>query len=94
MNGDPVGVAAGEVDAGLNTKKGGPFGYLSLAAVHPEFRGRGIGQVLAGSFFRGFTRQVSKIEVGTQIENYAANRLYQKLGLSSVSSLVTFHRWF
>lgn len=64
---------------GLGNKKG----YLQRLAVHPEFQGRGIGQLLVadGLEWLRFWRS-NQIFVNTQITNHNALNFYLKMGFT------------
>jgi len=70
------------------------LGYLWLLAVAPGHRGKGIGEQLLNSFLREMHRRCSFVEIGTQVNNHAANSLYQQAGLRTAANAATLHRWF
>ena len=58
-----------------------PPAHLMMMVVHPRHRGRGVGEALV----RGFTvemarRRVPRLVLGVRDDNYAARRLYERLG--------------
>lgn len=66
--------------------------YIDLIAVHREFRGRGLGQALIQKAIDYAYQHDKKLFVVTQIENIAANRLYQKMGFLSQSVALLYHK--
>jgi ribosomal protein S18 acetylase RimI-like enzyme len=69
----------------------GPAGTIPLIAVSGSARGRGVGAGLiahAGAWFAG--ERASVVEVGTQIRNVAAARLYEGSGFRLVDSALSF----
>lgn len=59
----------------------GQLGYLQRLGVHPDYRGRGVGESLAGRFLRALQAMgATLVSVNTQEDNLAALSLYHKLG--------------
>lgn len=59
----------------------GRLGYLQRLGVHPAFRGRGVGESLAGRFLQALrAKGAALVCVNTQEDNLAALSLYHKLG--------------
>jgi dTDP-4-amino-4,6-dideoxy-D-galactose acyltransferase len=70
-------------------------GRIGLLAVANEARGRGLGQALVQAALDWFWKQGCHcVRVATQGANVAAQRLYQKEGFRTASSLLQYHRWF
>lgn len=88
-----AGFVVGVKDEKLSRYLSKDLGYLWLIAVAENFTGRGVGSVLIREFLDAFSRKVCLIEIGTQINNYTALRLYQRNNFKVVSSLITFHKW-
>ena len=88
-----AGVALGITDEELSRSLGKRYGYLWLIIVSPEFMGRGFGSKLFDNFCRTFSRQCDLLEIGTQIANIPANRLYMKAGCIYRQGVSTFHKW-
>ena len=57
-------------------------------------RGQGIGEALMRKALDWFSDKVDIIEVGTQVRNYPALHLYQKLGFEIVSANFSLRKWF
>lgn len=70
------------------------FGTIDLIAVDKDVRGEGIGEALLRKAMDWFSGKVDMIEVGTQVRNYPALRLYQKLGFRIVSANFSLRKWF
>lgn len=70
------------------------FGYVDLIAVDRDVRGQGIGEALMRKALDWFSDKVDIIEVGTQVRNYPALHLYQKLGFEIVSANFSLRKWF
>ncbi|HQQ06865.1 MAG TPA: GNAT family N-acetyltransferase [Candidatus Omnitrophota bacterium] len=88
-----VGLALGETDGFLTNTAGFKLGYLWEIAVDPGFRQRGYAAQLFSAFLKSMSGQADHIEVGTQVNNTAANRLYAGAGLVHRAHAVTFHKW-
>jgi ribosomal protein S18 acetylase RimI-like enzyme len=93
VNGAPAGVAIGVVDEAISRGIGRRYGVLWLIIVAPEYRGAGVGARLFETFCREFGRRCDVLEIGTQLQNNAANRLYLSAKCIPRSHLCTFHRW-
>lgn len=87
-----VGYALGRLDPDAG-KTGEPLAYLWMIAVDPAHEGKGLGAALLNEFLRRMHQRAPFVEVGTQVSNAAANRLYRKANLAPVTHLATFHRW-
>lgn len=66
---------------------------IDLLVVHNEFRGKGIAHYLMEAACSYAIEKNKKLQVSTQIENYAANRLYQKYGLRVRKAVGVFHKF-
>lgn len=69
------------------------YGYLSLIAIAGEHTGKGIGRLLLSAFLKKMKRNCSHVEIGTQISNKFANKLYRSFSLQPVCHLATLHKW-
>ena len=67
--------------------------FLWTIAVNAECRGKGIGKELARKFLVDGHQTHSLVEIGTQVENVGANKIYQALGLETKAQVLTFHLW-
>jgi GNAT superfamily N-acetyltransferase len=93
VDGVPAGVAIGVADEEVSRRICRRFGVLWLIIVAPEHQGRGIGALLFEAFCREFGQSCDLLEIGTQIYNLPANRIYLNAGCTPRSHLCTFHRW-
>lgn len=70
-------------------------GVVVLVATSAEHRGKGIARSLTSAALRWFREQGCRwVEVGTQIANTRASRVYQAAGFSLAGSSLTFRRYF
>lgn len=70
-------------------------GQCQLAALHPDFRGRGLGQKLYSAALAWLARQgAKKMVFVTQARNIRTQRLYARLGFQLESIELWYHRWF
>lgn len=79
----------------VHLKPGGQSAEIGLVGVHPDFRGRGMGQGLQTwvlSHLKGLG--VNTVEVATQGRNINAQNLYQKCGYKLKSINLWYHKWF
>ena len=69
---------------------GRPMSTIALIAAARDVRGRGVGPLLIGAA-RDWSRahDVERLEVGTQVSNLKAARLYERCGFRLVASSVT-----
>ena len=68
--------------------------YIGLVGVSTNHSGKGIGSKLMSCFIdEMFSRGIKKVRVVTQGRNYAAQRLYQKVGFVSHSTELWYHKW-
>jgi ribosomal protein S18 acetylase RimI-like enzyme len=68
-------------------------GYITLIAVDPDYRGRGVGSDLVRAALGYFGKRVATVTVDTESLNYAALGLYQRNGFSIKGSRYVFHKW-
>lgn len=67
---------------------------IELIGVAPESGGKGIGTALVARLnLHALEHGISFLQTGTQLENIAALRFYQKLGFFVVQSSSTYHYW-
>jgi len=66
------------------------FAIIDLIAVHEDFRKQGIGEGLVRTFMTRYYNH--KYRVGTQLENIASIRMYEKCGFRMVSAKYVFHK--
>jgi ribosomal protein S18 acetylase RimI-like enzyme len=94
QQGELAGFAVGDRDTGLGGQVPGGLGFLWLIAIRPEWAGQGLSAPLLADFMARMGRACRHIEIGTQVDNLPANRLYQRAGLRLAANTVTLHRWF
>jgi len=67
--------------------------YISIVAVHPSYRGKGLAKALLTVGIQKVKEQgVSTISIGVDVVNTPAVQLYRKFGFE-VSSRLSFHSW-
>jgi len=91
--GAPVGLAIGIPDEEGSRLTGRRLGDLWLFIVSPRHKGKGFGKRLFNQFCAEFAARVELVEIGTQIQHVAANRIYRSAGDFPVAHALTFHRW-
>ncbi|MEP1202183.1 MULTISPECIES: GNAT family N-acetyltransferase [Rhodobacterales] len=68
---------------------------IVLNAVHPDAAGKGVyGSLVAGSLDLAQQAGAQRVIVSTQINNYAVQRIWSRLGLCHYKSIYTFHKWY
>ncbi len=92
LQGDtPCGFISLDIDVNEQKKR---IGRIVLIAVASKFRGRKVGYLLVDKALAYFQRRVDGVEVGTQLRNYVAWKIYQKSGFLLDSASVTLRkRW-
>lgn len=70
------------------------YGVIDLIAVSPLHQGRGVGTRLVREAVRWFAENVESTFVGTQANNIASIRTYEKVGFRLLFAELTLHRWF
>lgn len=93
LNDRLVGLAIGNVDQWLADTCNVRLGYLWLIGLSESLCGKGLSKPLLAAFLAKAKDQVDHIEIGTQRENIAANRLYASAGLKLSAHTLTLHRW-
>lgn len=67
---------------------------IGLVGLSNEYRGKGIGKILLYLVFNKLIdKGISKVSIVTQGRNYAAQRLYQKVGFLTKATELWFHKW-
>lgn len=68
---------------------------IVLNAVHPDSQGKGLYTSLVVDALK-YAKSVGahRLIISTQINNYAVQKAWSKLGFSHYRSLYTFHKWF
>lgn len=68
--------------------------HIGLVGISNNHSGKGLGENLINCFFTEMKNKGIKIiHVVTQGRNYAAQRLYQKVGFLSYSTEIWYHKW-
>jgi dTDP-4-amino-4,6-dideoxy-D-galactose acyltransferase len=89
-----LGFATWQLDAAVMKHTGVRVGSIGLVGTAPEARGRGIGSAVVTGAVRALRdRDARLVEVGTQLANVAAARLYESRGFRVVSASMTLRRW-
>lgn len=91
-DGNVAGVFVGCPDQDIPVNGG--VGYLWLIAVHEKHTKRTLGRQLLNHFLTGMHKRCSLIEIGTQVNNIAANSLYCNSNLPIIAHVASFHKWF
>jgi dTDP-4-amino-4,6-dideoxy-D-galactose acyltransferase len=78
----------------MQTKPDQKRAVISLVAVRSTRRSQGIGQALINWVIQNYAEQgFREIQVGTQVNNYSAIRLYEKNGFRLIHAKYRFHIW-
>ncbi len=89
LNNQPVGY----VIARREFKENEIIGHVIAIAVHPDFRGRGIGKRLMETVLQEFKKLgVKKVYLEVRVNNLPALRLYEKLGFKIVEYIPSYYR--
>ena len=88
-----IGVAIGVVDQDISKNIGSRYGVLWLIVVDPSYQGKGFGNALLSQFIEEFSDQTDLLEIGTQVSNRSANRMYIKANCYPLTQALTFHWW-
>lgn len=70
------------------------YGVIDLIAVSPLHQSKKVGTQLVREAIRWFAQNVQLIFVGTQANNRASIRTYEKVGFRLLCTELTFHKWF
>lgn len=92
VNGRLIGVCLGQIEEAFPDEDL-RLAYLWQIAVAQEHQGKGYSRFLLEQFARVMAKRADILEIGTQTDNLAANRLYQSMGLEGISGAVTFHHY-
>ena len=85
---------SGETIGFITAKTSTRTAAIGLIAVAAKYRGLGIGRSLIESIKNEAVNQhCDSLEVATQLDNVAANWLYQRLGFKTKSITSFFHLW-
>ena len=93
-NGCLEGYVSCALDREAESHLGLRIGTIGLVATAPEARGHGLARAIIAAALEWFWSQGAVIvEVGTQLRNLPAARLYESMGFRLVSTSVSFHKW-
>jgi GNAT superfamily N-acetyltransferase len=68
---------------------------LVLSAVHPDYNGKGLYSIfIAEGLDMARNLAANQAITSTQINNYAVQRVWARLGFFHSRSIYTFHKWF
>jgi ribosomal protein S18 acetylase RimI-like enzyme len=88
-----LGFAASQVDSNASSDLGLPLGTIVLVATSQQARRRGIARDLTRASLAWFAeRGAAMVEVGTQLTNVPAARLYESCGFRQAGCTLTFRK--
>lgn len=87
------GLAIGTPDEWLLHAADLHLAYLWLIGLDPLYQGRKLSRALLEEFLAQAAKVVDMVEIGTQVDNIPANRLYISVGAKPVATAITLHRW-
>jgi RimJ/RimL family protein N-acetyltransferase len=91
--GEPVGYVTCQLDRRPAALLGGPLGRIVMVATAARARGRGVAREATACALNWFARQGAvEVEVGTQLRNVAAGRLYESCGFRLSGVSLTFRK--
>jgi ribosomal protein S18 acetylase RimI-like enzyme len=94
MHGDRIaGYSAWKKPAELDQRHGIRLGHFSIAAVHPDFSGRGLFTALTRAGMEQLHSSADWIEAPTHIDNHAVQRGFLRLGWRIAGAQHSFHKW-
>lgn len=68
---------------------------IGLFGIAHKYQGKGLGKALLNSVFCSLAdKKINKIQVVTQVRNYAAQRAYQSVGFLTKEAQLWYHKWF
>lgn len=83
-----------KINGMLTIKRKGNIGEIGLVAVHPDSHSCGIGTLLMDNAkYWLASRNIYRVEVATQNDNFQACRFYEKQGLQEKSFTYVYHYW-
>jgi len=92
-SGHVAGFVTCKIDRSAEKHVGSAIGTIVLVATASEFQAKGIGQAATVGALEWFREQgVQFVEVGTQITNVPATRLYERLGFRYLGAILTYRR--
>lgn len=87
------GVPIGFLLANIDEFGGTPLIVLWMIAVSDEAQGQGVGRDLLMDLMKHCGYNNFLLEIGTQVENKPANKLYLRSGLEPLTTVRTYHLW-
>lgn len=83
-----------EIAATIRNETRGGGGYVAVLAVRPPWRGRGLGRALLHRSFAEFWRRgLTRVTLGVDSESpTGATKLYESVGMTVESSLLTYEK--
>jgi len=92
-NSRPIGFTTLKIDGASENLLGVRVGVVVLVATSSEHRRKGVARLLTTAALRWFRQaQCQWVEVGTQLANIHATRVYQAAGFKLVRSSLTFRK--
>ncbi len=88
-----AGYSAWKKPAELDQRHGIRLGHFSIAAVHPDFSGRGLFTALTRAGMEQLCSSADWIEAPTHIDNHAVQRGFLRLGWRIAGAQHSFHKW-
>jgi len=70
-----------------------PVGHYSIAAIHPDYQGRGLFGALTLEGTKLFNGLAACVEGPTHVNNYPVQRGYEKLSWRIYDARHSFHKW-
>ena len=71
----------------------GDKAHISTIAIHPDWRGEGLGELLLlTALEKVLEQQASRVTLEMRVSNYVAGHLYHKYGFQSKNTLVKYYR--
>ncbi len=93
-NGRILGYVTCKIDRQTTEYLGRTIGTIVLVATAADARGRGVARAITCGTLDWFRSQgVDTVEVGTQLRNIPASRLYESCGFRLVASSLSLRRW-
>lgn len=92
-DGEPAGFVTCRDDQTAAETFGSPVRDFALVGVKRKCQGRGIGTWLMHHASMASLRRTPRLQVTTQAHNYAAIRLYQRIGFKLAASRYNMHLW-
>jgi ribosomal-protein-alanine acetyltransferase len=89
VNGEMAGFVIGRIEDSID----GLVGHIMTIDVKPEHRRKGVAQKLLSEIENLFhARGISEVRLEVRVDNFAARKLYRKLGYETVAELENYYR--